>query len=220
VNTQLYTNKFLCCRWCTYFLFLISGEVLCKFVHFFPVFLVTCSCYTLVGISFERRHAILESNCPQFTITQALRAIPVIWTGSFLVSLPTLLEFSLTNVSHEENHTEQASVQCGNTHVPRGLVLTNGILVTLVSFLVPLIWIFINYIKLITFVKTRCKQVSTIATGDGSQSNGIPVHGYLSKNKFRLIKMFVLMTSSFTVWWTPFFILRLYVVSSLLMTVI
>ncbi|KAH3871368.1 hypothetical protein DPMN_034567 [Dreissena polymorpha] len=140
---------------------------MCKLINFFPIFLTTCSCYTLVFISIERRRALVQSMRPQISVPQALKALPFIWLGSVVVGIPTLIEFSVVPlttdssdinsgnylyVSQLNNNSVERHLHCGTNNFPRTLGMANCFLVTLFAFVIPLTLISINYVQLVVFV--------------------------------------------------------------------
>jgi hypothetical protein len=156
--------------------------------------------------------------------------MPIIWIGGFVVAIPTILEYSVYNISNTSknklnNTSNNTTTVCGHSSVEPMLTILNCLFVTMVSFVIPLVLMFNNYIKLIAFVNKRCSRIST-QTGNnmttvnqltvGISSNKLPVQSFhLNKNRIKLVKMLVLMATTFVVSWLPFYSLYVYAVSKI-----
>lgn len=208
-----------------YFLLSFSAESTCKFINSFPIFIISSACYTLVFISFERRRAIMESNKPQMTLSTVFKLLPVLWFSSLVVSIPTIMEYSVETYSSGNNSGNASTTEyaCGHYSVPHSLTVAVCFFVVIASFFIPLVLIFNNYIRVIIFVNKRCKVVHVTDTSgmsdivnsngtSGAQRNSIPTT-HLSKNRLKIVKMLILMAATFAVCWLPYFLLYMYTVS-------
>ncbi|KAL5019200.1 hypothetical protein ScPMuIL_004922 [Solemya velum] len=180
-----------------------EGEFLCKFVNSFPVLCITSSIYTLVGISFERRKAIAESSKPQWTLRKVSQFISLIWLFSTLVSVPTMVEYSVAEIYDNERNSSYLS--CTNIKVPRLFSLFNGISILCVSYIIPLIFMWFNYLKLAWFVWKKSKEVSPTGLGNlNADTSNNPF--VLFKHRVKIVKMLILVAGLFAVSWLPYFL--------------
>lgn len=155
-----------------------------------------------MGISFERRKAIAESGKPQWTLRQVFHLIPVIWIFSATMSIPTMVEYSVAERNNNETNTSHLS--CTNTHVPRMFSLLNGISILFISYIIPLILIWFNYVKLALFVWKKSRQVTTTSgprNVDPSRNQFV-----IFKHRVKIVKMLILVAGLFAISWLPYFV--------------
>ena len=177
-------------------------------LNFSTVFVITTSIYTLVVVSFERRRAIIDNNRDKVTLSSLKKIIPLIWLFGFLVALPTLLEYDVNTVTLEINdNTTKTIISCGSQHMPHRYSLINALFVILISYLIPMVLMFRNYIDLALYLSKKIKQQVTNSRRIGS----LNIESYKAKNK--VVKMLVLVAVIFAVSWLPFFIMLLYAVN-------
>ena len=185
----------------------VSGLILCKVVNFFPIFVITSSIYTLVMISFERTRAIKESQKQQITYSSIYKIIPALWVFSLLVSLPTLIEYSVNNITVTTNNVTTYMLSCGSQHRSMAFSITNSFFVALVSYAFPVLVMCKNYIQLAYFVWQKGRQVNNAT----NQSSGI--NNQIFKRRIQTVKLLVLVAVIFSLSWLPYFVMLLYAVS-------
>ena len=187
----------------------ISGEILCKIVNFTPIFIITSSIYTLVCVSAERQRAITASHEPQLTFNKLTVLIPATWLFALLVSIPTLLEYSVSGIQVGQGNDTKAQLSCGSHRMSRAFSLWNAIFVAVVSYLIPVIMMFKNYIQVASFVLQKGRQVR-----DGTRTT---LRDMANLQRFRtrikLVKLLVVVAVIFAASWLPFFIMLLFAVS-------
>ena len=161
--------------------------------------------YTLVCISFERHRAIIGGHCRRMSYQKLVVTIIIIWTFSLAISVPTLLEYSVTVV---HGNTTQTHLSCGS-QTPRNFSLTNAIFVFIVSYAIPVILMLKNYLQVAVFVWRKGRRIR--------DNSGITGHAldsfHLFKHRIKFVKMLVLVAVIFTLSWFPFFVMLIYAVS-------
>ena len=135
--------------------------------------------------------------------------ITTIWTFSLAISVPTLLEYSVTVVHVTEGNTTQTYLSCGS-QTSRDFSLTNAIFVFIVSYAIPVILMLKNYMQVAVFVWRKGRRIR--------DNSGITEHAlhsfHLFKHRIKFVKMLVLVAVIFTLSWFPFFVMLIYAVSS------
>ena len=131
------------------------------------------------------------------------------WTFALTISIPTLLEYSVLLVDKTTDNITTTYLSCGS-QTSRDLSLTNAIFVFMISYVVPVILIFKNYIQVALFVWKKGRRIRD--DSGGTTINMANFH--LFKNRMKLVKLLVMVAVIFAVAWFPFFIMLLYAVSS------
>ena len=167
--------------------------------HFFPVFVISASVYTLVSISFERHRAIITGHNRSMSYKKLTMTIIIIWMFSLAISIPTLFEYSVTIIHVTQGNTTKAHLSCGS-QMSRDFSLSNASFVFVVSYAVPVILMLKNYMQVVVFVWRQGKRIR-----DNSGSTGRTVESFhLFKHRVRFVKMLVLVAVIFTLSWFPF----------------
>ena len=151
---------------------------------------------------------------PRHTIyrKRALQIIGGIWILSAVVATPTFVDYSV----HLEPMTSQ---YVGNTTavtsqmvcMPKSNVFdkVNGVFILFASYMIPQVFIFCRYYRLVTFIKRQAHQT----TGGLTSS-------FVSHNRKRIIKMLVFIAVLFSFAWLPYFVLLVGAVSSCLSVIV
>ena len=192
----------------TCFLSSISGELLCKIVNFSPIFIITSSIYTLVCVSAERQRAITASHEPQMTFNKLTVLIPITWFFALLVSIPTLMEYSVNTIQVGQGNVTKDQLSCGSHRMSRAFSLWNAIFVAVVSYLIPVIMMFKNYIHVACFVLKKGRQVRDTTRSSGRDMANLQRF----RTRIKLVKLLVVVAVIFAASWLPFFIMLLYAV--------
>ena len=190
------------------FSFAFSGEFLCKLVNFSPVFIITSSIYTLVGVSFERHRAILGSHGRQVTFRVLFILIPVIWLFSLLVSIPTLIEYSVNTITVIRGNETKTQLSCGSQQQSRSFSLVNAAFVIVISYILPVFMLFRNYIQVAVYVWRKGRKIRNKPGPSGHNLTSL----LRFKSTIQLVKLLVAVAVIFAVSWLPFFIILLYAV--------
>ena len=177
-------------------------------MNFFPIFVITSSVYTLVCISFERKRVILDSYAPRMTYRKFVVSIGFIWTFSFAISIPTLLEYSIRVIHTTKGNQSTTHVSCASQASER-LSLSNALFVFMISYVIPVVLMLKNYLQVAVFVWKRGRRIR-----DESE-NSVPNLGnfHLLTHRMKLVKLLVLVAVIFAVSWLPYFVTLLYAVS-------
>ena len=177
-------------------------------VNFLPIFVISSSVYTLVCISFERNRRILESHAPRMTYRKLVTLIGFIWSFSFTISIPTLLEYSVRVVHVTTGNQSSTHVSCASQASDK-LSLSNALFVFMVSYIIPVILMLKNYLQVALFVWQRGRRIVD------NSDNSVPNLGnfHLLTHRMKLVKLLVLVAVIFAVSWLPYFVTLLYAVS-------
>lgn len=140
------------------------------------------------------------------TMGQLKILIPLTWLFAFVVSFPTLMEYSVNAIRTTHGNDTHEQLSCGSQRVSRVFSILNAIFVTIVSYSIPVIFMFKNYLQVALFVLRQGRLIR-----DNSGSNGQKLKRF--QNRIRLVKLLVLVAVVFAVSWLPFFIILLYAVS-------
>ena len=187
------------------------GEALCKIVNFSPIFIITSSIYTLVCVSFERQRAILGSHGRQLTFRMISILIPVIWVFSLLVSIPTLIEYSVNNITVIVGNKRKTQLSCGSQLKSWAFSLSNAIFVNIVSYIMPVMILLKNYIQVAIYVWKKGRKIQNKPGPTGHNLTSL----LRFKSTIQLVKLLMAVAVTFAVSWLPFFITLLYAVSTL-----
>lgn len=180
--------------------------MLCKLVNFFPLFVISSSVYTLVCISFERHRVIIDSQASQMSTRRLAILIGFTWAFALLVSLPTLLEYTVTMV-HDHDKNTTTFLSCGSW-VSHRLSLANAIFVFIISYVIPVILMMKNYLQVALFVWRKGRRIK-----DNTDSSGPNLANFhLLTHRMKLVKLLVLVAVIFAVSWLPFYVTLLYAV--------
>ena len=124
------------------------------------------------------------------------------------ISVPTLLEYSVTVVHVTQGNTTETHQSCGS-QTSRDFSLTNAIFVFIVSYVIPVILMLKNYMQVAVFVWRKGRRIR-----DNSGITGKSLDSFhLFKHRIKFVKLLVLVAVIFTLSWFPFFVLLIYAVS-------
>ena len=177
-------------------------------MNFSPIFIITSSIYTLVCVSFERHRAIIGSHGHQVTFRMVFILIPVIWVFSLLVSIPTLIEYSVNNITVIGGNKHNTQLSCGSQQKSWDFSLSNAIFVNIVSYFIPVIILFRNYIQVAIYVWKKGRKIRNKPGPTGHNLTSL----LRFKSTIQLVKLLVAVAVIFAVSWLPFFIILLYAV--------
>ena len=120
---------------------------LCRLLPTMQIMVVSASVSTLSVITFERFMAIVHPMKPRSTLRRLKIIICVIWIWSFLVGLPTFINFKL--------FPDLPSRQCQEVWSKRTYRQAYTIFLFLVNYAIPLIFMFIAYSRIIYELQSR-----------------------------------------------------------------
>jgi hypothetical protein len=100
-------------------------------------------------------------------------------------------------------------LSCGSQHMTPLYSLINALFVVLISYVVPMVLMFKNYIDLAMYLSKKIKQMANSC--QNTRNSSIHIEHYKSKDK--VVKLLVLVAVIFAVSWLPFFIMHLYAVN-------
>lgn len=146
-------------------------------------------------ISFERYFAIVHQK--NFTIRATLLVILAIWIVSFATSAPQLYEYSAKVVPDEYGNGTHLS--CGSHDIPENFETIYASIILAISYVIPLLLISTNYFRLVAFLY----RVSKINKGANPGQGGYTVN----RDKVRVLRMAIVLTSVFTLLWLTYFVL-------------
>ncbi|ELT99684.1 hypothetical protein CAPTEDRAFT_217182 [Capitella teleta] len=200
-----------------------EGVLACKLINFLPVLCITGSVYTLVAMSHERCRAIVYHTKVQISVPKSKIGCICIWFFSFLISVPSIIEYKvyalpdLTNSTAEDAHQTQSPytedphhddhhhdiLRCGSQGIDRNFVVANGIFLLFTSYIFPMLVMFYNYGKLVHFI---FKQSSRVEPSDaGPTATKVVGSRTLSKRRMKIVKMLIIVTLLFCICWAPYF---------------
>ncbi|XP_046352944.2 RYamide receptor-like [Haliotis rufescens] len=176
-----------------------EGVVLCKITNSMPIFCIVVSIYSLVAISCERRKAILLRVEPERPGHAALKIIPVIWTGAAVVIIPTVIEYSVYISVSDDNNISATS--CASVTFSSAASISNGFVLLLTAYIIPLIFILGNYLRILNFLREH-------GLCDGSRRRKSTPRGFfIYRHRVKIVKMLILVAALFAISWLPYFIL-------------
>ncbi|XP_074653694.1 QRFP-like peptide receptor [Tubulanus polymorphus] len=175
----------------------------CAIVNALPIFCITSSVYCMIAIAYERYCATVRAldASKRLTTCQARATIAVIWVGAVLISSPTVYEYHvydkwIDNASH---------ATCGNEGRSRLFVIGHAFFILFSTYIIPLVVIVWLYVNVIRFFCRKGSEVEPVSSG-GSVVAAQPQTSVVSKNKIRLVKMFIIVAALFAVSWLPYFV--------------
>ncbi|KAL4218331.1 Neuropeptide FF receptor 2 [Mactra antiquata] len=180
-----------------------EGVALCKLVNFSPILVITSSIYSLVCVSVERERAIVHSTKRQMTFKMLYWVIPAIWVFACIVSVPTLIEYEVNNVTSSEEGNASSLLSCGSQHMPTSYSVTNATFLVLISYVFPVIIMTKNYSQVALFVWKKGRQIHNMQNNTTSSNESF-------KQRVKVVKLLVVVAVIFALSWLPFFILLLY----------
>lgn len=133
------------------------------------------------------------------------RIIPAIWILSVIVSVPSLIEYDVNNVTVTAGNVTVDLLSCGSQHMSMIYSITNAIFLAFVSYIIPVILMFKNYFDVTVFVWDTSKSMTR---GDGNNAF------QLVKSRKKLVKLLIAVAVIFAVSWLPFFVMLLFAVSN------
>ena len=134
-----------------YFLLLtVSGDFLCRVVYSCPLVCIMSSIYSMVAMSFDRSNAILLNANRKLTVKTAAIQLAGIWVLSVLFSVPTMYEHSEYVIEENENGTV---LGCGSNGVSYTYSVTNGVVLLMLAYIIPVAILFVNYGRILIFFR-------------------------------------------------------------------
>ena len=132
------------------FLFTVSGDFLCRVVYSCPLVCIMSSIYSMVAMSFDRSNAILLNANRKLTVKTAAIQLAGIWVLSVLFSVPTMYEHSEYVIEENENGT---ILGCGSNGVSYTYSVTNGVVLLMLAYIIPVAILFVNYGRILIFFR-------------------------------------------------------------------
>ena len=146
-----------------------------------------------------------------------------IWIFAFVISLPTLLEYTVQTIETVEHTLIHDRIEdkitthlvCASEMTYR-YVLLNAVFVVLVSYVIPVSLMTKNYLEVAMYVwkKGRTVRDNTMNVSSGPDGR-YPASLHLYKHRVKLMKLLVMVALIFAASWLPYFILFIYAVSTL-----
>lgn len=204
------------------FIFLSPGELSCKLLMFLPTFCVAVTIFTMCLIAYDRRIAINK-----ITATDGRRGPGIlmytlsVWLLGLAISSPTFYEYSVYTATVRVGSESQSSSEevdgeshdhgvnvttyraCGSHGIVQYFEQVYATLVTLILYVLPLIFILYNYVMIFLFIwkkETELKRNRNEPTQ--TSSNRV-----ISSNTSRVLKMLFAVITIFTFAWAPYFFL-------------
>ena len=201
--------------------YFLPGVILCKLVHFSPIFIISNAVYTLVCLSYERHGTIIETGDSRMKFKTLAVLLVFIWLFAFVISLPTLLEYSVHTVEtvehiliHDRIEDKVTSHLVCASDMSYRYALLNAIFVVLISYVVPVTLMTRNYLEVAMYVWKKGRSVRDNTMTDQSGPDGrFPASLHLYKHRVKLMKLLVMVALIFAVSWLPYFVLYIYAVS-------
>nr|XP_006823631.1 PREDICTED: neuromedin-K receptor-like [Saccoglossus kowalevskii] len=181
-----------------------EGVLACKLVTSLPIFFIGSAAYTLTMLSWERYRAIVETTKKQLTFHDSKFYVAGLWIASFIVIIPTLIEYNVLEViDTTSNDTNTTVVSCSMAETSRMFTIVNVVFVTVTIYVLPLIIITINYTRVAMYINRMSKRINS-DTGLSTTSNNFILH----KRRLRIVSMLAMATLLFGLSWLPYFILH------------
>ena len=108
------------------------------------------SIYSMVAMSFDRSNAILLNANRKLTVKTAAIQLAGIWALSVLFSVPTMYEHSEYVIEENENGT---ILGCGSNGVSYTYSVTNGVVLLMLAYIIPVAILFVNYGRILIFFR-------------------------------------------------------------------
>ena len=155
----------------------------------------------MAALSIERYRSIVK-NQPLCTVKNTTTyVIMAIWLFAIAMSLPTVIEFGIGDLEVlDEASGNVTLIKTCHQVVSVGYSMTNGFVVLLLSYIIPQVVVYTNYLRLAHFIWLKSKT--------HHQSSTVPRCSLLISSKVRVIKMLVWTATLFTLAWIPFFTLQ------------
>ena len=201
---------------------LFPGNSGCRLVMFLPNFCIAASIITMIAIAVDRRSAVVNSK-PMFATSIAIAAANIaIWVLSLIVAAPALYEYSVYEKEYGASGSGEIKDESGSHEIidfgsgfdPNGTYLACGshgiaknfekiyaTLLFVTIYLLPLVIISGNYLSIWLFVRQKAKEISENLDNGVSGGGG----GAISKGKYKILKMLLLVVFVFAVAWAPYF---------------
>ncbi|XP_046352945.2 RYamide receptor-like [Haliotis rufescens] len=129
----------------------------------------------------------------------ALKIIPVIWMGAAVVIIPTVIEYSVYISVSDDNNISATS--CASVTFSSAASISNGFVLLLTAYIIPLIFILGNYLRILNFLREH-------GLCDGSRRRKSTPRGFfIYRHQVKIVKMFILVAALFAISWLPYFIL-------------
>lgn len=174
-----------------------AGDAMCRIMAFFRVFGLFLSSFILVCISIDRYFAVLKPLALVALDRREKIMVTSAWIGATICSIPQSVVF------HVETHPNATwYTQCVTFHSfpsPTYEVLYSLFGMTML-YAGPLVVIIYSYVAILMEICRRTKN----PTGDRVTKSSLP---FLSKAKFRTLKMTVIIVLVFFICWTPYHIM-------------
>ncbi|ESO87454.1 hypothetical protein LOTGIDRAFT_166607 [Lottia gigantea] len=174
-----------------------EGDFLCRFVNVTPILLITGSIYTLVAIAFERRGALVLNLEPPKPIPVILKSVPAIWIMSFVICIPTIFEYK--EYTFLDGNVTRYSCGRLDEHFPLVYSISNGFMILIVSYVIPLILLMYNYSQIFRYFWKSKEEMKHEVESARNKSQ--------RKHRLQVIKMLILVAAFFVVAWLPYFII-------------
>ncbi|KAM9325277.1 oxytocin receptor [Gastrophryne carolinensis] len=185
-----------------------APDILCRLVTYLQVVGMFASTYMLLLMSLDRCLAICQplrslhrrSDCVYVLLT---------WIISFLLSIPQILIFSLTEVGNGVYDCRASFIQPWG---PKAYITW----ITLTIYIIPVLILSVCY-GLISFkiwqnirLKTVCESNLRLSASKRATVSRVSSVRLISKAKIRTVKMTFIIVLAYIVCWTPFFFVQMW----------
>lgn len=190
-----------------------GDDHVCKLVMMIPLVSIMAAILTMVAMAIDRYRAIVTHK----TIYRsgALKTIVIIWILSFIVSSPQIYEYNVYRFTEFEDGVNVTFTSCGSEGIAENFEKIYASLVLILAYCIPLAVLIISYFRIMAYVwknsrRFRNTAIQTVSTVDRSGSGFNPqrrVNAAVSERSYKVLKMLIFITASFTILWTPYFII-------------
>ncbi|KAL3876879.1 hypothetical protein ACJMK2_034661 [Sinanodonta woodiana] len=137
----------------------------------------------------------MESQKKQMTPVAVLRILPILWVFSFLISIPAMIEFYVTE--EDTTVTIQATNGTNTTYYTMKSLACDS---HYFSFQYGLFNVIFNYAQLVFYIWKKGRQ---IGPGNGGRQNSV-----FYKQRLRLVTMLTFAAAIFALSWLPYFVVQ------------
>lgn len=142
----------------------------------------------MVAIAIDRTREIIYGK--KLTLQEARKIIFGIWLWSIATSSPQIYEYS-AYVKYDEEYN---ITSCGSHDIVENFETIYASVVIVISYVIPLVLITINYARIIIFV---WKAGNTLAA----------IESQVLKKRMRIVRLLITVTVVFVLLWSPYFVL-------------
>ncbi|XP_059207977.1 putative gonadotropin-releasing hormone II receptor [Centropristis striata] len=181
----------------------LAGDLACRFLMFLKLQAMYSCAFVTVVISLDRQSAILNPLGISMARKRNRVMLMVAWAMSILFSIPQMFIFHNVTITYPANFTQCTTRGSFDTHWQE---TAYNMFTFSCLFLLPLVIMIICYTRILIQISKRMtkKNLHSNELDLRCSTNNIP------KARMRTLKMSIVIVISFTVCWTPYYLLGLW----------